>query len=141
MPILNYTTKIDPAKTAGEIQSLLGAKGAQSVSTQYIKGEAVAVFFAIEVNGMMVNFRLPCNWEGVLQSFKRDRKVPRSAETEEQAKRTAWRIIKDWVEAQLAIIESGQAQMAEVFMPYAMVDNGQTIYQRLTENPQLLLEA
>lgn len=139
MAILNYTTKIDPAKTAAEIQNMLGAKGAQSVSTQYIGGEAVAVYFAIEVNGRMINFKLPCNWEGVYAVIQADRKIPQSLTNPEQAKRVAWRIVKDWVEAQLAIIESGQAEMAEVFLPYATVQNGQTLFQKFNEKPQLML--
>lgn len=139
MAILNYTTKIDAAKTVAEIQSILGAKGAKSVSAQYVNGEATAIFFSIDVQDQPVNFRLPCNWEGVLRCFQTDRQVPRSSETKEQAQRTAWRIVKDWVEAQLAIIDSGQAEMAEVFMPYALTANGQTCFQRLTSNPQLLL--
>lgn len=139
MAILNYTTKIDSAKTVGEIQSMLGAKGAKSVSAQYANGEVVAIFFSIDIQNQPVNFRLPCNWEGVLRSFKSDRNVPRSSETKEQAQRTAWRIVKDWVEAQLAIIESGQAEMAEVFLPYAMTGTGQTCYQLLASRPQLLL--
>lgn len=139
MAILNYTTKIDPAKTASEIQALLGAKGAQSVSTQYLKGEAVAIYFALDVNGQMINFRLPSNWEGVLRVLKGDRKVPWPLKNEKQAKRTSWRIVKNWVEAQLAIIESGQAQIAEVFLPYAVTSNGQTLYEKLGQSPQLLL--
>jgi hypothetical protein len=39
-----------------------------------------------------------------------DRKVPRSKCTEDQAQRVAWRIVKDWVEAQMAIVE---AQLAD----------------------------
>lgn len=141
MVILNYTTKIDPAKTVAEIQAMLGAKGAKSVSAQYVEGEVAAIFFSIDIHEQPVNFRLPCNWEGVLRCFKGDRQVPRSSETKEQAQRTAWRIVKDWVEAQLAIIESGQAEMAEVFLPYAMTSNGQTCYQLMASKPQLLLGA
>lgn len=140
MAILNYTTKIDAAKTVGEIQAMLGAKNAKSVSAQYEGGEVVAIFFCIDMHNQPVNFRLPCNWEGVLKCFKADRQVPRSSETKEQAQRTAWRIVKDWVEAQLALIESGQAEMAEVFLPYAMSANGQSCYQLVSSRPQLLLD-
>lgn len=35
-----------------------------------------------------------------------------------QAKRTAWRQILRWIDAQLALIEVGQASAFEVFMPY-----------------------
>lgn len=141
MAILNYTTKISVAKTMGEIQELLGSKGALSVSSVYEDGEATAVHFALKVNNQTINFKLPANWQGVLAAFKKDRAVPRSSETEEQAKMTAWRIVKNWVEAQLALIEAGQAEMAEVFLPYATTSSGQTLFQRISNNPQLLLGA
>ncbi len=139
MGILNYTTKIDSGKSAAEIQNLLGMKGAQSVSMQFANQEPVAVFFSIEVNDTPINFRLPCNWEGVLNAMKRDKKMPFKNKTIDQAKRTAWRIIKDWVEAQLALIEAGQADMAEVFMPYMINSSGKTIFKMLEENPRLLI--
>lgn len=141
MPILNYSTQIEPARSALQIQELLGKKGAKSVSVQYEKGEATAIFFSIDVHGQPINFRLPSNWQGVHAVMKADRKLGWKMKAPEQAKRVAWRIVKDWVEAQLAIIESGQAEMAEVFLPYAVTFSGETFYERLNHNPQLLLGA
>ena len=137
--ILNYTTSISSDKTVSEIQAKLGNAGAQSVSTQFIKGRPSAIFFALEIGEQLINFRLPCNVQGVLGSLESDSKVPWRLKTTEQAEKVSWRIIKDWVEAQLAIIESGQAQMAEVFLPYAITSNGQTCFERMATNPQLLL--
>lgn len=139
MGILNYTTKINPLKTATEIQHILAVKGATSVSIDYRDGEPVALSFKIEVRGRDVAFRLPCNWKGVEKALQRDVTIPSRLKTEEQAKRVAWRIVKDWVEAQLAIIGSGQAEMAEVFMPYAITDNGQTLFQRFAQDSSRLL--
>lgn len=118
---------------------MLGAKGARSVSMEYEGGEPVAIYFAIEVKGNPINFRLPSNYQGVFAALKRHTKVPKSHKTIEQAKRVSWRIVKDWVEAQLAIIESGQAELAEVFMPYAVTISGETLYKRLANEPRLLL--
>jgi hypothetical protein len=54
--------------------------------------------------------------------------------TREQAARIAWRIVKDWVEAQLAIIEAEMASRPEVFLPYAQTNTGETIFQRFEKN-------
>ena len=140
MPLLNYTTKIAPDKTVGEIQSILGKKGVKSVSIEYEKSRPAAVLFVIKVGNNDVQFRLPCNVEGVLTAMRNDRKIPGSSKNFDQAERTAWRIVKDWVEAQLAIIEAGQALMEEVFMPYAVNPRtGQTFFQSFTEDAQKLL--
>lgn len=50
-------------------------------------------------------------------------------DTDGQAERTAWRNIRDWVLAQMAIIEAGMAQMDEVFLPYLTDHAGKTLYQ------------
>ena len=60
-------------------------------------------------------------------------------DTEEQAEKVAWRILKDWVDAQMALIEIEMVKMEEVFLPYTIIDNfGTTVYERL-EQTQLML--
>lgn len=54
--------------------------------------------------------------------------------------RTSWRIIKDWVEAQMAITEAGLADVAEVFLPYA-ITKGTTLYKSIKSNGMMMLEA
>lgn len=138
--LLNYTTEIEPIRTASEIMGLLAAKGAQSIMIDYDKGEPVGLSFKIFVNAHEVYFKLPCDVEGAYNAMRR-MKIPPRYTTREQAKRTAWRIVKNWVEAQLAIIDCGQAQMAEVFLPYALTSNGQTLFQRIQTDPSRLLQA
>ena len=44
-------------------------------------------------------------------------------------KRPAWRNVRDWVLAQVAIIEAGMVQIEEVFLPYMTDGSGRTLYQ------------
>lgn len=39
------------------------------------------------------------------------------------------RNVRDWIMAQMAIIEAGQVEMSEVFLPYMQNKNGLTVYQ------------
>lgn len=137
MAIKNYTTSIDPAKTVGEIQAILARGSAKSVSVDYEKGYPEAIKFSLIVGKSEIWFRLPCNVDGVFASMKRDR-LPRSYCNTDQARRTAWRIIKDWVDAQMAIIEAGQSKAAEVFFPYILQPTGETLFQKF-EDQQLRL--
>lgn len=138
MPISNYTTKIQPDTTIGEISRMLSRFGATRIITDYHDGEVKSLQFMLQVKGTMIFFQLPANAEGVLKTLERD-KAPRQYRTVDQARRVAWRIIRDWIESQLAIVDAGQAQMAEVFLPYAIAQDGQTLYQQLEKGNLKLL--
>lgn len=141
MPILNYTTSISFDKTIAEVQRILVSHGATKIVTDYDeKGLPVAVTFCLTINDCMVAFQLPCNYSGVLRAMERDDRVTRRLCTKEQALRVSWHIVKDWVEAQMAIVEANLAAMAEVFLPYAVTKNGTTLYKDIEAgNSQLLL--
>lgn len=49
------------------------------------------------------------------------------------------RIVKDWVRAQLALIESGQATLPQLFLPHAVRADGRTLFEVVAAEPQLLL--
>lgn len=89
----------------------------------------------------MVSFRLPAQIDRIYVLLQRDNKVTRKLRTREQAARVAWRIIKDWIEAQLAIVEADQAEMVEVFLPYAQnPTTGKTLFEQLSNDQFGLLE-
>jgi hypothetical protein len=127
--ILNYTTKVPAAKTVSQIQEVLGAKGACRVSVDYANGKASAVTFGLKIGLGEVGFRLPCNIGGVQQAMKKSRPGGGAWRDIAQIERIAWRIVKDWVEAQMALVEANQAEMGEVFLPYAIHNDGQTFFQ------------
>ena len=56
----------------------------------------------------------------------------------EQANRTAWRIIKEWIPAQMALIETEMVTVEEVFLPY-MLTGKQTLYQALSNGDLKML--
>lgn len=138
MAILNYTTQIDAGKTVAELTQMLGKAGCQKVLVDYAAGEPSALTFAITVQQRPMFFTLPANIEGVLAALKRDRVASKYCNVA-QARRVAWRIIKVWCEAQLAIIDAGQASLAEVFLPYAQTPSGQTLYKAIESGTLKLL--
>lgn len=131
MAIKNYRTRVGIQKTLGEIQSILGKAGCRSVSIDYENNHPSAVQFALLFHGNDLWFRLPCNPEGVLACLKRDR----VSANLDRAREVAWRTIKDWLDAQMAIIDTGQVKPAEVFLPYAIQPSGQTLFETF-ENQQ-----
>lgn len=141
MPILNYTTSITVEKTVGQIQGMLAEAGAAAIMIEYDTERILSsVSFRIDYNGALVSFRLPAQLDPVYVILQNDYKVPRKLKSREQAARVAWRIIKDWVEAQLAIVEAEQVEMVEVFLPFAQnPQTGETIFEQLAGNNFALL--
>lgn len=137
------TTAISADRTAGEIQEMLGRAGARRVMTDYDDGEVVAVSFSIMIGEKEILFRLPVRWHNYFEVLKkaaqRKAKGRRVNPVDpEQAKRTAWRVAKSWLEAQLALVQSEMAELQEVMLPYVMQDKTQTLYEKLTKTGYFL---
>lgn len=131
MPLLNYTTKVDVYTTLGEIQSQLVRHGARKIVQDFdSEGRALSLSFLIDTPLGSRAVRLPANTEAVMAVLTRQKVKCDQA----QAERVAWRIIKDWVEAQMAILESGMVEMDEVFLPYLLDSGGQTLFQAYRAN-------
>lgn len=141
MPLLNYTTSIKPEKSIAEIQQILAKAGASKIMTDYDDtGNIVALSFQLKLNDQPLAFTLPTDWRPVLDVLREQRRRNRRvAATEDQARRVAWRITKDWVEAQMAIIETHMVTSAQVFLPYAVTTSGQLMYEYVASNTNLLL--
>ena len=148
MATLNYTTSVAVAKTAGEIQDILARAGADAVAIQYVDRAPVGVSFLLDTPNGPRNFDLPVNVAGVQALLVRQvragqirgGKSQAAWTSTEQAARVAWRIAKDWLEAQLAIIQAGMATLDQVMLPYLRVGDGQTLYQRYLANESRALE-
>lgn len=139
---LNYTTSIDPAKTAAECQARLARHGAAAIGITYSKGTPTGLHFQITTPHGPQNYALPVNVEGTRQALLRAYEkggIPLARTSVEQARRTAWRVTKDWLEAQLALIEAGVSDLAEVMLPWMLTDSGQTVYQVFAERNQLAI--
>ena len=97
-------------------------------------GHITALSFMIDTPTGPRGIRLPANVDAVHAVLLRQ-KVKCD---QDQAERVAWRIVKDWVEAQMAILESEMVQMDEIFLPYMLNGAGKTVFEAYREN-QLML--
>jgi hypothetical protein len=60
----------------------------------------------------------------------------------EQAERTAWSLLRDWVHIQVTMIQMQQAEAMQIFLPYAYDGkNNQTLFEKLKGNGFKLLSA
>jgi hypothetical protein len=143
--LLNYSTSITVDKTVGEIQKLLAKNGARSIMVEYdANGQPVALAFQIGTKLGLQGYRLPANLDAVFQVLSgqySQGRVQRRFVTREQAARVGWRILKDWSEAQMALLETRMVAFEEIMLPWMIAGrDGETVFQ-LFESQQLALPA
>ncbi len=144
MALLNYTTSTSVDTSVSQVQAALSKVGVSGVLTEYEDGYVTALSFRLKLNDQDISFRLPTDWKPVLEALRQQkaRRVRGHGGirlTEDQARRVAWRITKDWVEAQCAFIETMMVTTAQVFLPYAVTPSGQSLYEYIGGNTGLLL--
>lgn len=130
----NYTSRVPPEQSVAEIEAILVQAGARGITKDYAQGEVVSITFLIETGELPVQIRLPANPPAVLAVLRkkvRNLTAHKLKQLESQAKRTAWRLMFDWVQVQLSLIEMHQAEIRQVFMPYIVNAQGESLYQFL----------
>lgn len=150
MFLKNYTSDVPVSQTIHRIEQVLIKCGVSGIMKEYgpINGAVSAVTFQIKLDHSKPwTIRLPANvqkaWDALWLNYadgeklsddgmrlRWSRKSKCKADFREQAERTAWKIIQDWVEVQMSMIQMQQADFREVFLPYVW-DGKQTFFQSL----------
>ena len=135
---LNYTTGVPVERSLQQIQKCLVAHGAASIIVNYQDRDPTSLSFMVDTEHGRMPFRLPANVAAVRRIMLENRLPGYTVEV--QPARVAWRVLKDWVEAQMAIIESGMAPPEEVFLPYLVAEGNKTLFQVMQSRGFLLEE-
>lgn len=147
---LNYTTTIPAAQTVGECQAILAAAGAASVAVHYEGGQPAGLSFSLATPHGQRNFTLPVNVDGAQRvlakaehsgQFATLKKAGGRFTSRAHATNVAWRVVKDWLEANLALIAAEMATIDEVMLPYLHVSDDRTLWQTYQEREQAALTA
>lgn len=109
---------------------------AQAIQFFYKDGQAIAISFSLLVNGNELHFRLPARIRNV--ELRLYGKKELTATQKKQAYITAWANIRDWISAQIALIETGMVKAEEVFLPYLLNQENLTLFEAM-EHRQFLL--
>lgn len=134
MPLKNYTTTIKASKTIGEIQEILAQRGARQIMIDYQDGRANRVCFTIDTPIGLQAVVLPVQPDRVLAVLQRD--GIKADYT--RAENVAWRIAKDWLVDQLAILDTEMVTIDQVLLPYFVDRSGRSVYE-LYNSGQLMI--
>jgi hypothetical protein len=147
---LNYTTTISVTQTVGECQALLASAGAASAAVHFEDGLPSGLSFTLKTPHGARAFTLPVNVDGVQRmlaeanrkgQLRSDGHRNARLEGREHAARVAWRVVKDWLEANLALIAARMATIDEVMLPYLIVgEDDRTLWQAYQEREQAAIE-
>lgn len=151
MPKLkNYTTIVPAGRSIGETEEMLVRHGATDITKSYEAGRLTSINFRIsmaEGKGPML-FSLPLRWEktkAVLEAqgvLPKRRSHTRAGDSDDdRAYRIAWKNLRDWVAANMVIVELDMVKTQEVFLPYAVDRSGKTLYQSFEADPARMLGA
>jgi hypothetical protein len=129
MSLLNYSTTIKAAKTVSEVTQILVRAGARQIMSEFDdNGQAVGISFSIELADGVRGFSLPINAQPVEQILRNDKNVPARMKTTEHATNVAWRITKDWLAAQMALVATEMVTFDQIMLPYMRSVDGGTFY-------------
>lgn len=137
--IKNYTSDVPVSRTIARIEECLMKAGATGIIKDFAGGRVSALCFKLQNpqnHGTELAVRLPTNEDEIYQVLAKSVRRPRAGTLErvkDQASKTAWKLMQDWVEVQLSLIQMKQADALQVFLPY--VWNGKlTFYQSLSQS-------
>lgn len=123
MKIKNYTSTVPAERSRARIQQILVELGATQIGMDVSDGRVSGMTFQVNVSGQLLKYRLPARVGSVEEAMapKRNRK---DSKAKDQAERTAWKLLQDWVEVQASLIRIGMSTATEVFLPYMLVGTG-----------------
>jgi hypothetical protein len=137
--IRNYTSTVPATKSVNFIEDKLVRHGAKNIMKLYKDGKLEGIAFIITIDGRGdIPFRVPARIKKVEELFKNTvRRVTKNTykNIREQAERTAWKLIADWVDVQMSLIDLQQVELMEVFLPYAYDPiKEQTYFEKVKES-------
>lgn len=138
MSIRFYSTTVDATKTATEIQQKLAESNARRVAMHYDdQGRPEAVEFVLMISSEPLPFRIEPDVAGMEKALNEDSDTPGQFD-EYQARKVAWRIWKEWLNAILAFRDTHQAGLDQLLLGFGVTSDGRTVHERLTEDRDLL---
>lgn len=142
--VKNYTSQVPVNRSVQHIEDRLVKHGAKNILKLYDNKKLTGVAFIVSVNQKDIPFRLPARIDRVEKQLRSTIKRPRTGTMDrivQQAERTAWRLLADWVDVQISLIELDQVELIEVFMPYIYDHTSdQTFFEKMKASGFKLLE-
>lgn len=137
MALKNTFSTLGADKYISLTQQALVKAGASGVQYVFDEGRIVGLLFSIPMGDKKVEFRLPINWRNFQNILRKEEN--HRADEDDYAYKVAWACTKDWIEAQMAFVESENVTVPQVFLPFAVAKDGKTLFEKVAIEPGFLL--
>lgn len=145
MNIKNYTSTIDASRSMAKIEELLVEIGATNINKQYAEKACTGITFLLFDQQLQktLPFHLKAQVQECFAILWKDVKRPRSDTRtilQQQANKTAWKILSEWTEIQCSMILLGQAKPLQMFLPFMYdMKTSETLFEKVTNGKLNLL--
>ena len=137
MKLKNYTSSSPLPNIFNAIEKTLAEHKAKQIIRDYDgQGRISSISFVIDTSKGSIGIRLPARFDKVERLFQEQGINYKP----EQPYRTAWATLRDWIDAQMALIDWEMVKPEEVFLPYAVNRDGRTYFE-VIESQGFQLEA
>jgi len=123
-----------------KVQDSLISHGAIGIQMTFDADRRISgIVFALPApqGGGQLNFKLPCEWQKFQVVIKNDGNS--RWKQDEYCYKVAWACLKDWIEAQMALYETHMVSMPQIFLPFVVNNNGQTLFEQVASQPDKFL--
>lgn len=147
MNIKNYTSTVEASKSMARIEELLVEIGATDINKRYENKICTGLTFLYYDTqlGRTLAFHLKAQVEECFKILWKEVKKPLAdtkSRLQQQANRTAWKVLSDWTEIQCTMILLGQAKPLQMFLPFVYdVRDQETLYDKIATGKMNLLLA
>ena len=146
MNIKNYTSTVEASRSMARIEEMLVEIGATNINKQYTDKVCIGITFLLFDSQLhqTLPFHLKAQVEECFKILWQDVKRPRpetKAAIQQQANRTAWKILCDWTEVQCTMILLGQAKPLQMFLPFMYdMKTNETLFDKVSSGKVKLLQ-
>lgn len=139
MNLKNYTSSVPVLNSISRIEHRLAQAGAPHIAKSYEGDRPTGMIFQIPFNNIPMTFKLPAKADNVFNYLVKQRARPPKtsalAPIKAQADRTAWKILSDWIDIQISMIEVEQTESIEMFLAYSYdPDSNLTLFEKIKQN-------
>lgn len=145
--LVNYTSTVPVSTSLAECQTRLAEAGADHIGVGYDDGLPTSLTFRIIGPHGVRDFAIPVDVDAVQRLIRQQLEEKRISSrsmakdkflSRDRAACVAWRVMKDWIAAQCALVEASMVPLDELMLPHLDMGGGVRLAEAYRERESVL---